>query len=140
MKESNFQTLFGKYLTKNPPRQTEVYELKFTKTKSMRWDNVKEHQIEALLKAEGGHLYHKITDSPTSWGAGTKLRFTSQKPFDCMSLVKTPAFVVIWFYVPRAKKVFHKIPAKTYGHLAFNAPKKSFREEDITEHSVKIHI
>ena len=136
MTEKNMQTIFGKYLQSNPPEQTEVYELKFTKTKSLRWDSVKEHQVDGLLMASQTGLYHKISDSPIF--SGMKTRFTASKPFDCVYFKNIKAYVVIWFYIPRSKKIFHKISIQDYYNQSIIAPRKSFREEDIAPYSVKI--
>jgi len=43
MREAQMQGFYGKYLKKNPPKETEKYELKMTKGKSIRWDAVAEH-------------------------------------------------------------------------------------------------
>ena len=76
MKESNFQTEFGK---RN--RVHGVFELKFCKGKSFPFKNIEEHQEKALLAASKDGLYHKITDQPVFAGSG--VRFTKLKPFDC---------------------------------------------------------
>ena len=99
------QRLFGKHLEKFPPLRSEVYELKFTKHTSLPFDSVKEHQIKGLKQAEEKGIYHKIQDMP--WGTTDKFRFTLKKPFDCF-FVRATAFVVIWYYVPRATKRFTK--------------------------------
>lgn len=130
MKESNFQTLFGKWLKVNPPKQTEVYELKFVNTERSRalpFNNVPDHQIKGLLAAEDSGLYHKITDFPMF--AGSRVRFNRPKPFDCASFNKAPAFVVVWFYKPRQPKLFYKIPIKRFLDLRDKADRKSMTEE-----------
>ena len=137
MVEKHFQTFFGKYLTENPPQESEFYELKMTSTKSIRFDSIKPHQREALLAVEDSSLYHKISDSPIFGGMRT--RFTAQKPFDCFCVTKAKAFVVVWFYVPRHKKVFVKIRIKDFLKLEQEIPKKSFRFEDIGEHGEEIN-
>lgn len=99
MKEKDFQREFGVWLKQNEPPTT-VFELKICKQASIRFDAVKPHQIEALAQAKHGTLYHKIADSPVSWGAATPMRYTAPKPFDCFVMHKVQAFIVIYPYEP----------------------------------------
>ena len=131
------QTFFGKHLKENPPKETEVYELKICKGTSLPFDSVKQHQVEGLLEARTG-LYHKITDFPIF--AGSKARFNRPKPFDCIVFNQTVGYVVVWFYKPRQKKIFYKIPIKQYLKLKKEATRKSFTEEMIQDISKKIFI
>lgn len=131
------QTLFGKHLKEHPPETTEVYELKICKGSSLPFNAVKPHQIQGLKDAETG-LYHKITDFPMF--AGSRMRFNSVKPFDCIAFNQAPGFVVVWFYVPRKKKVFYKIPIEKYLTLKEESTRKSFNEAMIQEISIKIEI
>jgi len=135
MKERDMQVLFGKYLRANPPPVTEVHELKMTSGKSIRWDRVAQHQLQALLDSSGevGH-YWKIPDM-TSMGG-----FASPKPYDSQFVKNAKAYVVVWFYKPRQPKVFHKINVVDYMDLMAPAPRKSYREEDIAEISEKLYI
>jgi len=95
MKEKQLQSILGNYLKDNPQNKNAVYELKMCKGNAMPFNQVKEHQIKALTQAKDGNLYHKIADSPVSWGVNTKMRFTAKKPFDCMNIYKTEAYIVI---------------------------------------------
>jgi len=105
MVEKNFQTLFSAWAIKNKSYiktkfgKCAVFELKLSKTKSIRFDELREHQGVALTEVTGVGCYHKITDQPVSWGAETKIRFTAKKPFDCFFISESPAFVVVFFYV-----------------------------------------
>ena len=137
MKEANMQTYFGNYLKSNPPEKTEVYELKICKGHALPFDAVKEHQIKGLLEAETG-LYHKITDFPIF--AGSKARFNRPKPFDCICFNKAKSYVVVWFYKPRKKKIFYKIPIKKFLSLKKAATRKSFTEEMIQDIAEQIII
>ena len=132
------QTLFGKYLKDTPPKETEVYELKIVKGKSLPFDSVKVHQREALLDVETKSLYHKITDFPIF--QGSKTRFTRPKPFDCICFQGTKAYVVVWFFVPRTKKVFYKIRIKDFLELEKNAGRKSMTEKMVKEIGVEIIV
>ena len=120
------QTLFGKYLMENPPRETRVYELKFTAGKSIRFDSLKEHQREALKQAESVGLYHRITDQP--WIKDRPWTYTLKKPFDCL-FAKCKAYVVVWFYKPRKPKRFYAIRIQNFLKMEKKIPRKSFTEE-----------
>lgn len=121
------QVLFGKYLKVNSPKQTEVYELKICKGNALPFDHLKQHQIDALLQVNDGSLYHKLTDPPIF--QGMKTRFNSPRPFDCFCLVKIPAYIILWFYKPREKKVFIKISIKDFIFLSRTSKRKSITEE-----------
>jgi len=103
MKEKDFQTLFSawakinkKYIIKTYGKAV-VWELKISKQKSIRFDDVKPHQVEALLEAKGEGCYHKINDMPFIPN-NPKMRFTNKKPFDCFFVAGGSGFVVVWFY------------------------------------------
>lgn len=131
MKERDMQVLFGKYLKDNPPTKTEKYELKMTSGKSIRWDRVAEHQLEALLDPL---QYYKIPDMASIGG------YSSPKPYDCFFMSNVQGYVIVWFYKPRLPKVFYKLSIRDYISLWTKAPRKSFREEDIIKHSIKLQI
>ncbi|MDY0388545.1 MAG: hypothetical protein RBT65_15765 [Methanolobus sp.] len=122
MKEKDIQQIF-----KNKNKKTGVFELKLCKGTSMAFDHVADHQIEALKAvASDEGLYHKISDSPVSWGGQ---RFTKPKPFDCFVLKNQPAYVVICWYVPRKKKAFHYIPISSFIRKREAVERKSITEE-----------
>lgn len=143
MKEKDVQRLFGKQ-----NKVHGVFELKLCKGKSLSFDSVADHQIKALTKVEGSEgLYHKISDSPVSWQKN--MRFTKEKPFDCLFLKDTPAYVVVVFYVPNKKKTAYYIPVHEFvnmRHLVENGllgekPRKSFTEphaEVYAEHFLEL--
>jgi len=104
MVEKNMQTMYGKYLKQNPPSYSEVYELKICKNKSIPFNAVHDHQVEALINcATTQGLYWKLPDMSAKNG------FSHQKPYDCQFLCKVRSYVVLWFYIPRKKKEFLKI-------------------------------
>lgn len=138
MTEKDMQTIFGKHLQKHPPRVSEVYELKICKGTSLAFDSVQAHQIEGLSKAQNDSLFHKIADQP--WGGNDKFRFTIKKPFDCFVLVKSPAFVIIWFYKPRKPKIFIKIPILAFVKMKNEADRKSITEQMAKEIGTEILI
>ncbi len=138
MTESQMQTFFRDYVSKNPPKETEVYELKIERDGRLPFDAVKPHQIEGLLKAQEGSLFHKISDS-LIWIPNGR-RFPYPKPFDCMCFAGAKAFVVVWFYRPREKKVFIKIPIKRFLTLKNMSDKRSFTEQEAKEIGEQLFI
>lgn len=82
--ERNFQTDFNKW-AKHLFKRTAVFELKISKTDVISFTDVKEHQVNALLAAKHANFVFKIPDG--GW----------QNPFDCFSMCKVPAYVVIMF-------------------------------------------
>ena len=132
MREKDIQTVFGKINQRHG-----VFELKLSKGISIRFDSVKEHQREALLKASGDEgLYHKISDSFI--GTRNGLRFPSPKPFDCVFLKNTPAFVVVCFYVPYKRKTFYYVPIERWWNAEMSSDKKSIREADLEPYAIEI--
>lgn len=92
MKEKDLQTKFTRWMKEN--KQPGAYELKICKKTSIPFSDVKEHQVNALVKAQTIGIAHKISDfSP---GA---------KPFDCFFL-RAPAYVVIGFWEPRNLRTY----------------------------------
>ncbi len=114
-------------MEKYPPKQNEVYELKMTSGTSIPFKAVAGHQVDNLLKAELGSFYYRLADQP--WGYNPKFRFTLQKPFDCLSMSKSLAYVVVWFYKPRKPKVFIKIRINDFIEMRDQVDRKSFTEE-----------
>ena len=139
MKEKDLQYIFGKYLQENPPNKTEVYELKMCKMKSMPFNQVADHQIEALWQAEFRNLYYKINDMPFIQG-NSKMRFTKPKPFDCLNIHDADAYVVIVFYKPRQKKEFILICIGKFRAEILESDRKSLTEERAKEIASRIII
>lgn len=127
MNERNMQTFFGKYLQDNLPKESEAYELKFTKGGAIPFSQIKEHQLDSLKSAEDEGLYHKITDQP--WLPDRPYSYTLKKPFDCFALAKAKGYVVVWFYKPREPKRFIKMRIKDFMRMRKYAKRKSFTEE-----------
>lgn len=82
MKEKNYQTIFNKWLA-NVYKKTGAFELKHCKGSSLPFSAVASHQVLALKHAANDGIVYKIPD------AGY------QNPFDCFSLFRVPAYVVI---------------------------------------------
>ena len=124
MKEKDIQRLFRKKNT-----LFGVFELKLCKGKSIRWDAVMPHQVEALTAISGDSgFFHKLTDPPVFHGMQT--RFNAKRPFDCFHLRNIPAYVVICWYVPRMRKTCYYIPIDVYIHHRSDSERKSFREDE----------
>lgn len=101
MREADMQSSFGNWLKANR-KKTGAYELKITKTKYFYPSKLAPHQISNLELAKSGFFYHKIPDCGF------------QNPFDCVSLFKVPAYVVILYYQPRKSKNFYAIDITTF--------------------------
>lgn len=128
MKERDFQTLFGKCNTIHG-----VFELKFTKGKSIAFNSLAEHQEKALLGVAGDGFYHKISDFPIFANSG--VRFNRPKPFDCFRLSQTMAYVVVMFWEPRKKKNVYYIKIEDWIEMRERADRKSATEEMIFKNS-----
>lgn len=98
MKEKNWQSIFNQWV-RNVYKKTAAFELKLCKGKSMPFSAVQDHQIAALQAASDKGLVYKIPD------AGY------QNPFDCFSLFRVPAFVVIKY-----EDSFELIPIENFIH------------------------
>jgi penicillin-binding protein-related factor A (putative recombinase) len=125
MKEANIQSMLAKKNTVEG-----CFELKLCKTRSIRLDAVKPHQIEALLAVSTDEgLYHKISDSPIF--QGMKTRFTNTKPWDFFFLKNIPAYVIICYYIPRKQKRCYYVEAAMWQSLCETHTRKSIREEEL---------
>ena len=138
MVEKDMQVLFGRWLQENKPERPSAFELKIVKGTSVPFGRVKDHQVTALGAVKNGGLYHKIQDSPVSWGMGSGMRFTKPKPFDCMHLVGD-AYVVLWFYEPRKKKQAMWIDVDTWVNERDTSERKSLTKSRAEEISSFIH-
>lgn len=139
LKEKDFQRLFGHWIKDNPLDKSAVFELKIEKGKSFAFDKVNEHQINALLDAKYNGCYHKINDLPVYTGSYT--RFANPKPFDCFFVKGIAAYVVIWFYKPRKKKVMLWIEIGKFVDLKGKAEmldRKSLKEQEWIDEADKI--
>ena len=130
------QRLWKDHLAKHPTEQTECHELKITKSNRLEFDRIKDHQIEALLAAEDGFLYHRIIDQP--WGGGA--RFQVKKPFDNACFYKARSYLVVWFYKPRQTKFFYKIPIKKFLQVRNKTSRKSLTEDMVSRIADMVYI
>jgi len=124
MKEKDIQSMLAKKHTLHG-----AFELKLCKTKTIRFDSVKEHQVNALLEVSSTGHYHKISDFPMF--KGSKTRFNRKKPFDFFFISNTPAYVIICFYVPRRRKTCYYIRIIDWIKKETDSSKKSITESEI---------
>lgn len=105
---------------------TGAFELKQATTDSLPYSALAEHQEMALVNVSQGTLVFKIPD------AGY------QNPFDCFSMHRQPAYVVILY----PSRYFYMIPIDSFVFYRDNrAQRKSLKEEEakgIATISVKI--
>lgn len=95
-READFQVVFNKYLRKKG--LTGVFELKQTTGKTIRFNVVKEHQIEGLRAAQNSGFVWKLSDADIR-----------MKPFDVIAAPPLRAYIVIKF-----PGIFHVIPLDAY--------------------------
>lgn len=118
MKESDMQTMFGKWLKANKDKHmSAAYELKIEKTNRFNLKKVAWHQVKNLQLSNDGFIYHKIPDMGI------------QNPYDCLTLYKVPSYVVIMFYKPHKTKTFSAININTFQGLLDDGY-KSITEDD----------
>lgn len=116
MRESIFQTRFSKWV-KHVYKKSAAFELKLTKSKSLPFDAVQPHQLQALKNAKHTQLFYKIPDAGFS-----------QKPFDCFSLSGVPTYVVVMFYT-RGCKTFYMIDVDDFEAASKSSKRRSLLEE-----------
>ena len=126
MNEKNMQSLWTSYIRENPPEKTTVYELKIVKGTSMPFDRVAPHQVANLIgcRTSEGH-YHKIPDMSAKNG------FSGQKPWDCQFIVRSKAYLVLWFYKERQKKIFYLVDIFEFQRIKGVLQRKSVTEDII---------
>ena len=139
-RESGFITMFRDFIADEMSKDPlfivgpHVWEHKVAETSRFEFSDVKPHQIQGLLDAKNGRgIFHKISDMPIF--GGHKTRFTLKKPFDAFFIQHAKAYVVIWFYKPRQKKVMHWIDVdmfiKMVDTIWHNSNFKSCTEEEL---------
>ncbi len=103
MTEADFQTRFRRWHKSNWNGPTSAFEYKISKTESIPFDAVADHQIAALLMVKKGKFYYKIPDAGYD-----------QKPFDAFALIGENAYVVIYFYTKKGEKRFYVIDIEAF--------------------------
>lgn len=123
MTEAQFQNHFNKWV-KNVWKRSGVFELKVSKTSSIPFSAVKEHQIDALSAVNNGSgLAYKISDESSGY-----------KPFDSWFLIDTPAYVVIMFQAnERGQEEFFMISPQRWMYEQEKSDRKSLTEQRARE-------
>lgn len=116
--ESDFQSLWTKYVRQNWSHGSAAFELKITKTGSLPFTRLEEHQAEALKKAKHKTLFHKISDMSIN-----------AKPFDGFILQDALAYVVVLFYTEGEKKVAYCIDIDEFIKESELSVRRSLTEE-----------
>lgn len=117
------QTLFGKYLREQKQEGSFTYELKLIKKGNFRFKQVQESQVEALQWSLNG-FYYKIPDMAAKNG------FSGSKPFDCLWMKASEAYVVPCFYLPRKYKIAYLIPVSLFVELRKQSVSLSKKQAD----------
>lgn len=116
MNEANMQTMFSHWL-KAKWKGNGAFELKICKENRFNLKKIEPHQLANLHQAKHGLFYFKIPD------------LGSQCPFDCFTLNRTEAYLVILFYEPRTPKVFYMIDIDKILKLIKNGAKSITENE-----------
>ncbi len=115
-RESKFGQLFRHWI-KSKPMYSGAFELKQTRTNSLPFSAVQEHQLHALRAAKGEGILYKAPDD----SAGVK-------PFDFFYLRHAYAWVVIKY--PNA---FYIIDVEMFSHEKALSSRKSLTEQRAKE-------
>lgn len=119
MTERQFNTKFLHWL--RTKKYIGAFELKMTKSKSLPFNALKEHQKQSLLMVKHSFLCAKIADD--SIGI---------KNFDVFALGNTFAYVVVQFYT-RGCKDFYLIDIDNWCKLEKESNRKSITEEEASK-------
>ena len=117
MKEKDITTRIIHWL-RDVHRMTGAFEIKITHTKSLPYSRLLPHQRASLLSANSGErgIVWKLPDCGY------------YNPFDVVSLISVPAYVVVMFY-ERGCKEFFMIPIKLWCISEANSKRKSLTHE-----------
>ena len=120
MKERDIYRLY------KPPLRgvSHTVEIKLTKTGSIPFSALAEHQEKALLRSLEGH-YMKIPDPMGGVGG--------QLPYDVYYIVAEHAFVAVMFYIPRKPKVLYFILIQDWIAERERSKRKSLTHERARE-------
>ena len=110
MKEKDLQCLFRNWLKANW-KSSAAFELKICKTDRFNLKCIAEHQIANLKLVNEGLFFFKLAD------------LGLQNPWDCFTLYKEEAYLVLFFYKPRQPKKFYLIPIEIIERIINNGDK-----------------
>ena len=116
--ERHFQQDFGKWARHNL-KTTTALELKVSKTDSLPFSRLEDHQFSALKAASGAvGVYHKIAD-------GTMGR----KPFDSFYMARAEAYIVIMYRCTEiGQKEFFTVSVQAW-ETEMVGPRRSLTED-----------
>ena len=98
---------------------TGIIELKITKTNTLNFKRIEEHQLFGLTKVKHGTLAWKLSDLDIR-----------KKPADMIVLHKQEAYLAVIFYKPRQPKIVYLIDIDDVLILKEDLNKKSITLED----------
>lgn len=127
MTEADFQTKFSRW-AKYHISKTCLWELKLSKSSSIPFSALAEHQERALTQATRSCISYKIPD-------GT----LGQKPTDGFTICNSEAYVVIQFYKP-GNKEFFMIPINRWLLEKAASKRRSLTEERAREISIAYEL
>ncbi len=120
MTEADFQTKYNRWV-KNVYKKTHAFELKITKTNSIPFSAVKDHQIRWLYAVKHGVVPYKIADVGYD-----------QKPFDGFAMAGEEAVICIMFYT-RGTREFYMIDIDVFMTEMRDSVRRSLTEERARE-------
>ncbi len=121
-KEKDFQRDFGKWAKHNWSAST-AFELKVSPTDSLAFSKVEDHQLTNLRACKDRKLFYKIADDSIG-----------QKPFDCLMMEKTKAYIVVMFRCKeRGQKGFFMFDIDCWEREMRSTKRKSMTEERARE-------
>jgi penicillin-binding protein-related factor A (putative recombinase) len=88
-----------------------AFELKICKTERFNLKCIAEHQLSNLKLVNEGLFFFKLAD------------LGLQNPWDCFTLYKEEAYLVLFFYRPRQPKKFYMITIETIERIINNGDK-----------------
>lgn len=119
-REAEFTTQFVKWYKYAMKGASGAFEMKITTGKSIAFNAVQPHQLNALTVASEGIFAWKIPDCGF------------QNPFDVIVLNQQPAYVVIHFVRPKNKEFF-MIPVISWKNFQLTSLRKSITEKECRE-------
>lgn len=123
MNEAQFTTKLNKWFYYKHQASCAI-EVKLTKTQSIPFSVLKDHQWRNLRACEIGQTVYKIPDTGNV-----------QMPFDMVMLVKVPAYIAVQFY-KRGEKKFYLIPPLTWSEMRNKESRKSVTEEMLKRYGI----
>lgn len=128
MRERDLQTKLTHYCRNKWKDGSAAIEVKITKSKSLPFNKVLEHQVAALLLSKHGTFNYKIADTGYD-----------KKPFDMFILNQSKAFIAIMFYT-RGCRTIYLIDIDVWCHETKTSKRKSLTEKRAKEIGFEINL